>query len=140
MRAKIARIAEGMDSVAAQPERELPAPVFIASLFGFAKAAFLGFMGIIGILTWEDVTEPWGFGALALAILFLLASYALLRGKPFARMVLGALAVIGGVGALVYVFVGPTSAIGPALVTAAMDAVVLWLLYGTRSAKEYFGS
>ena len=55
-------------------------------------------------------------------------------------MVLGALAVIGGVGALIYVFVGPTSAIGPALVTAAMDALVLWLLYGTRSAKEYFGS
>jgi hypothetical protein len=129
-----------MDSVAAQPERELPASVFVASLFGFAKAAFLGFMGIIGIIAWDSVTDPWGYGALAIAILFLLASYALLRGKPFARMVLGALAVIGGVGALIYVFVGPTSAIVPSLVTAALDAVVLWLLYGTRSAKEYFGS
>ena len=129
-----------MDSVAAQPERELPASVFVASLFGFAKAAFLGFMGIIGIIAWDSVSDPWGYGALAIAILFLLASYALLRGKPFARMVLGALAVIGGVGALIYVFVGPTSAIGPSLVTAALDALLLWLLYGTRSAKEYFGS
>ena len=129
-----------MDSVAAQPERELPASVFVASLFGFAKAAFLGFMGIIGIIAWDSVTDPWGYGALAIAILFLLASYALLRGKPFARMVLGALAVIGGVAALVYVFVGPTSAIVPSLVTAALDALLLWLLYGTRSAKEYFGS
>ena len=129
-----------MDSVAAQPERELPASVFVASLFGFAKAAFLGFMGLIGVFAWDSVTNPWGFGALAIALLFLLASYALLRGKPFARTVLGALAVFGGVMALVYVFVGPTSAIGPSLVTAGMDALVLWLLYGTRSAKEYFGS
>ena len=66
----IARIAEGMDTVASPAGRDLPAPVFVASLFGFAKAAFLGFMGIIGILTWDDVTEPWGYGSLALAILF----------------------------------------------------------------------
>jgi hypothetical protein len=139
-RAKIARIAEGMDTIAPPAGRDLPAPVFIASLFGFAKGAFLGFMGIIGILTWEDVTDPWGFGALALAILFALASYALLRGKPFARLVLAALAVAGGVLALVYVFVGPTSAIPPSLVAAGLDALVLWLLYGPRSSKEYFGS
>ena len=136
----IARIAEGMDTVASPAGRDLPAPVFVASLFGFAKAAFLGFMGIIGILTWEDVTDPWGYGALALAIVFGLASYALLRGKPFARLVLAALAVAGGVLAVIYVFVGPTSAILPSLVTAGLDALVLWLLYGPRSSKEYFGS
>ena len=131
---------EGAEAVASTPERELPAPVFIASLFGFAKAAFLGFMGVIGILTWDDVTEPWGYGSLALAILFAGASYLLLKGKPFARLVLAALAVAGGVLALIYVFVGPTSAILPSLVTAAFDALVLWLLYGPRSSKEYFGS
>jgi hypothetical protein len=120
--------------------RELPASVFVASLFGFAKAAFLGIMGIIGIAAWDDVTNPWGIGALVVAALFGLASLALVRGYPAARLVLGVLAVVGGVAALVYVFVGPTSAIGPALVTAAMDAVVLWLLYGTRSAREYFRS
>jgi hypothetical protein len=120
--------------------RELPASVFVASLFGFAKAAFLGIMGIIGIAAWDDVTNPWGIGALVVAALFGLASLALVRAYPAARLVLGVLAVVGGVAALVYVFVGPTSAIGPALVTAAMDAVVLWLLYGTRSAREYFRS
>jgi hypothetical protein len=124
----------------AAAERETPAPVFIASLFGFAKAAFLGFMGIIGILSWDDVTDPWGYGALVMAVLFGIASYLLLRGRPVARTVLGGLAVIGGVLALVYVFVGPTSAIGPSLVTAAMDALVLWLLYGPRASREYFGS
>jgi hypothetical protein len=130
---------EGMD-VVAPPERETPAPVFIASLFGFAKAAFLGFMGIIGVISWDSVSDPWGIGALILAALFGIASYLLLRGKPFARMVLGALALVGGVLAVIYVFVGPTSAILPSLVTAAFDALVLWLLYGARSAKEYFGS
>jgi hypothetical protein len=72
------------------------------------------------------------------AALFGLGSYALLRGNRIARMVLAALAVAGGALALVYVFVGPTSAILPSLVTAALAAGLIWLLYGPRSSKEYF--
>ena len=119
--------------------RERPPAVVFASFFGFAKAAFLGFMGIIGVIAWDDVTDPWGIGALVLAALFGGASYALLRGSRVARLVLAALAVVGGVLALVYVFVGPTSAILPSLVTAGLAAVLLWLLYGARGAKAYFG-
>jgi hypothetical protein len=129
-----------VENVSPSAERDLPAPVFVAALVGFAKAAFLGFMGIIGILTWNDVSDPWGFGALALAILFAVASYLLLKGRPFARLVLAALAVAGGGLALIYVFVGPTSAILPSLFTAAMAAAVVWLLYGPRSSQAYFGS
>ena len=120
--------------------RDLPFTVLVASFFGFAKALFLGFMGLVGLLSWEDVTEPWGIGAIILAALFAIASWALLRGSKLARTVLAALAVAGGGIALVYVFVGPTSAIGPSLVTAALAAVLLWLLYGPRGSKEYFGS
>jgi hypothetical protein len=120
--------------------RETPFVVTIAAILGFAKAAFLGFMGLIGILTWDDVTDPWGIGALVLAALFGLGSFALLRGSRGARVVLAALAVVGGGAALVYLFVGPTSAISPSLMTAALAALLLWLLYGTRSAKEYFAS
>ena len=120
--------------------RELPFVVMIASFFGFAKAAFLGFMGLIGILSWDDVSDPWGIGALVLAALFGLASFALLRGNRVARIVLAALAVAGGVLALVYVFVGPTSAILPSLFTALMAAAVIWLLYGPQSAREYFAA
>lgn len=120
--------------------REVPFVVTIASFLGFAKAAFLGFMGLIGILSWDDVTDPWGIGALVLAALFGLGSFALLRGSRAARVVLAALAVVGGGAAVVYLFVGPTSAIGPSLVTAALAATLLWLLFGTRSAKEYFAS
>ncbi len=129
-----------VENVAPAQERDLPAPVFIAALVGFAKAAFVGFMGIIGILTWDDVSDPWGYGSLALAILFAIASYLLLKGRPFARLVLAALAVAGGALALIYVFVGPTSAILPSLVTAAMAAAVVWLLYGPRASQAYFGS
>jgi hypothetical protein len=136
----IAVIDEGLDEVVEVAPREIPPAVLLASVFGFAKAAFLGFMGIIGVVAWDDVTNPWGIGALVLAALFGLTSYALLRGSRAARVVLAALAVFGGVMALVYVFVGPTSAIFPSLVTAALDAVVLWLLYGSRSARDYFGS
>ena len=120
--------------------REAPPTVLLAAVFGFVKAAFLGFMGIIGVAAWDDVSDPWGIGALVLAALFGLASFALLRGSRAARVVLAGLAVVGGVMALVYVFVGPTSAILPSLVTAALAAVVLWLLYGSRSARDYFGS
>jgi hypothetical protein len=120
--------------------REVPFVVTIASFFGFAKAAFLGFMGLIGILSWDDVSDPWGIGALVLAALFALAAFALLRGKRAARLVLAALAVAGGVIAIIYVFVGPTSAILPSLVTAAMDATLIWLLYGPKSAKDFFAS
>jgi hypothetical protein len=133
-------MSERVESAVEGTERDLPAPVLIASFFGFAKAAFLGFMGFIGIVSWDDVSDPWGIGALVFAALFALASYGLLRGKPFARIVLAALAVAGGGLALIYVFVGPTSAIVPSLVTAAADAILLWLLYGPRSSKEYFGS
>ncbi len=118
--------------------RELPFVVTIAAFLGFAKAAFLGFMGVIGLVAWNDVTEPWGIGALLLAAVFGLASFALLRGSRLARVVLGAFAVLGGAVALYFAFTGPTSAIGPSLVTAALAAGVVWLLYGTRSARAYF--
>lgn len=136
----IASIDEGLDEIVETAPRESPPAVLLASVFGFAKAGFLAFMGIIGVVAWDDVTDPWGIGALVLAALFALASYALLRGSRAARIVLAALAVVGGVIALVYVFVGPTSAIFPSLVTAALDALVLWLLYGSRGARDYFGT
>jgi hypothetical protein len=136
----IAAIDEGSDEVVEGAPRGTPPAVLLASFFGFAKAAFLALMGIIGVAAWDDVTNPWGIGALVLAALFGLASFALLRGSRAARIVLAALAVVGGVMALVYVFVGPTSAIVPSLVTAALDAVLLWLLYGSRSARDYFAS
>ena len=118
--------------------RELPFVVFVAAIFGFAKAAFLGLMGVIGIASWDEVSDPWGVGALVLAALFALASFALLRGNRVARVVLAGLAAVGGVLAIVYVFTGPSSAIVPSLVTAALAALLLWLLYAPRAAREYF--
>lgn len=118
--------------------RELPFPVWLAAIFGFAKAGFLALMGIIGVFAWDGVSDPWGIGALVLAALFGIASYLLLRGSRAARLVIAGLAVLGGALALVYVFVGPTSAILPSLVTAALAAFLIGLLFGPRSAQEYF--
>jgi hypothetical protein len=120
--------------------RELPFTVWLASIFGFAKAGFLALMGVIGLFAWEGVSDPWGIGALVLAALFAIASYMLLRGSRVARIVLAALAVVGGVTAVVYVFVGPSSAILPSITTAVLAALVIWLLYGPRSSNEYFGT
>ena len=120
--------------------RELPFSVWLAAIFGFAKAGFLALVGVIGVFAWESVSDPWGIGALVMAALLGIASYMLLRGNRVARIVLAALAVIGGVTAIVYVFVGPASAILPSIVTALLAAIVIWLLYGPRSSKEYFGT
>jgi len=118
--------------------RELPFPVWLAAIFAFAKAGFLALMGIIGLFAWEGVSDPWGIGALVLAALFAIAAFLLLRGSGGARMVLAGLAAIGGAVAIVYAFIGPTSAILPSLTTAALAAIVIWLLYGLGSSKEYF--
>ena len=120
--------------------RELPFPVWLAVIFGFAKAGFLALMGVIGVLAWNGVSDPWGIGSLIMAALFGIASYMLMRGNRVARIVLAALAVIGGATAIVFAFIGPTSAILPSITTAVLDAIVLWLLYGVRSSKEYFGT
>ena len=121
-----------------ETRRELPFVVLLAAMFGFAKALFLGFMGIIGIATWDDVSDPWGIGALVLAGLFAIASFLLLRGNTLARLVIAALAVAGGLLAVIYLFTGPSSAIFACLVTIALALLLIWLLYGPRSAKEYF--
>lgn len=118
--------------------RERPSVVVIAAMFGFAKAVFLGFMGIIGVVSWDEVSDPWGIGALAFAALFALLSLGILSGNRLARLVLAALSVASGVLALIFVFVGPASAIVPSLVTAALAALLIWLLYGPRAAQEYF--
>jgi hypothetical protein len=120
--------------------RELPFPVWLAAIFGFAKAGFLALMGVIGVLAWNGVSDPWGIGSLILAALFGIASYMLMRGNRVARIVLAALAVIGGATAILFAFIGPTSAILPSITTAVLAAIVIWLLYGPRSSKEYFGT
>ena len=126
--------------VAQESRRDVPFVVMLASFFGFAKAVFLGFIGVVGVASWDDVSDPWGYGSLVMAALFAIASWLLLRGSRAARNVLGALAVIGGVLAAVYVFTGPASAVVPSLVTVAMAAALLYLLYLPRASKEYFGS
>jgi hypothetical protein len=120
--------------------RELPFPVWLAAIFGFAKAGLLALMGVIGVLAWNGVSDPWGIGSLILAALFGIASYMLMRGNRVARIVLAALAVIGGATAILFAFIGPTSAILPSITTAVLAAIVIWLLYGPRSSKEYFGT
>jgi hypothetical protein len=120
--------------------RELPFPVWLAAIFGLAKAGYLALMGDIGVLAWDGVTDQWGIGSLIMAALFGIASYLLLRGNRVARIVLAALAVIGGVTAIVFAFIGPTSAILPSITTAVLAAIVIWLLYGVRSSNQYFGT
>ena len=123
----IASIDEGLDEIVETAPRESPPAVLLASVFGFVKAGFLAFIGIIGVAAWDDVTNPWGSGRSCSRRCSPLPPSRSMVAAP-CTMVLAALAVIGGVIALVYVFVGPTSAILPSLVTVALDAVLVWLV------------
>lgn len=119
-------------------QRDLPFVVMVASFFGFAYALFLGFMGLVGVASWDEVSDPWGYGALVAGGLFGVASLLLLRGSGVARALLAVLAGLVGLLALYYVFTGPTSAIVPSLVTLSASLILVWLLYGVKAAQRYF--
>ena len=127
----------GTLGTAADAQRSTPFVVSLAALIGFAKALFEGIIGAIGVFA-EDVNKAVAAFAIVFAVTFAIASWRLVRGSRTARHVTGALTLIGLVVALVYAFGGPTEALVPGLVSAGLNALVLWLLYGTSQSRAYF--
>lgn len=117
-----------------------PAAVGIAAIIGFGKAAFEGLFGLIGVFAAESVRDSWGGTVLAFAIVFALASWLMLRGKVLGFWVTVALSALGLVGAIVYLFQATDASFGAALVAGGLNALVLYLLLGRKSARAYFGS
>jgi hypothetical protein len=81
-----------------------------------------------------------GISAIIIGTLYCLVAGAVGRGSRGARLVFGILAVLnlaGGLYAAVS-YSGEQRAGG--IVSAVFSAIVLWLLYGTESDREYFAS
>jgi hypothetical protein len=127
-----------MNDAIGRADTGAPASVGIAALIGFGKAIFeIGF-GVLGIAVAKGMDDSFGGGILAFGIVYAIASLLLLRGSRVGYWVTVVLSVLGLVVAVVYLFRSDGATFGATLVSGGLNALVLYLLLGTRSAREYF--
>jgi uncharacterized membrane protein (UPF0136 family) len=119
-------------------EGKAPAVVGIAAMIGFAKAAFEGLFGIVGVAAANSIDDSFGGSALVFGILFFLASWLLLKGNRVGYYASIVLSALGLVVAIVYLFRSSDAVIAAVLLVGGLNALVLYLLLGTRSAREFF--
>jgi hypothetical protein len=115
-----------------------PAVVGLAAIIGLGKAVFEGLFGILGLAVAHSIDDNFGLAATIFGIVYAVASWFLLRGNRLAMYATVALSALGLVVAVVYLFDAADGALGGALIIAGMNALVLYLLLGTRSGREYF--
>ena len=119
--------------------RDTPFPVALAGMIGLGKALFEGFYGVLGIAIASSVDDSFGAGALVFGIVYAIASILLLRGNRFGYYVTVALSVVGLVGAVIYMFSSSGTVFGGTLLIALLNALVLYLLLGRGSVRDFFG-
>ena len=122
-----------------EDEGGAPAVVGIAAMVGFAKAILEGTFGLIALFAAKSITDSFAGVALTYAIVFAVASLLLLRGNRIGLYATVVLSALGLAGAVIYLFYASTAAFMTALVAGGLNALVLYLLLGTQSAREYFG-
>jgi hypothetical protein len=115
-----------------------PAVVGIAAMIGIGKALFEGLFGIIGVAAADSVGDGFGLWAIIFAVLYVLSAWLMLRGNKIGLYVTVALTALGLVTAIVYLFRSEDAVFGAVLVSAGFNALVLYLLLGTKSAREWF--
>lgn len=119
-------------------KRDVPGPVAIAGMIGIAKAIFEGGFGLIALAVAKSVDDSFGAGLLVFGIVFAIASLLLLRGNRVGYYLTLLLSAIGLVVGVVYLFQAGSATIGAAIVIAFFNALVLYLLLGRKSAREFF--
>jgi uncharacterized membrane protein (UPF0136 family) len=115
-----------------------PAVVGIAAMIGFAKAIFETTFGVLGIAISSGVDDSFGGGILAFGIVYAIASLLLWRGSRVGYYLTVALSVLGVVVGVIYLFRSEGANFGATLVATLLNALVLYLLLGTTSARRYF--
>jgi hypothetical protein len=118
--------------------RDTPGPVAIAGLIGIAKAIFEAGFGLLGLAVANTVDDDFGWGVFAFGILYGIASWLLLKGRRPGYYLTIALSILGLVVAVVYAFRAESGVLGATLVAAGFNALVLYLLLGRESTREFF--
>ena len=127
-----------MSDVLDLESRDTPFPVALAGMIGLAKAALEVLFGALGLLIANSVDDSFGGGVLVFGIVYAIASLMLLRGSRLGYFVTIALATLGLVVAIAYTFSSEAGVVGATLVVAFFNALVLYLLLGTKSGRDYF--
>jgi uncharacterized membrane protein (UPF0136 family) len=128
-----------MTDVLGFESRDVPFPVALAGMIGLGKAFFEGFYGVLGIAIASSVDDAYGTGVLIFGIVYAIASIMLLRGSRFGFYLTVALSAVGLVGAVIYMFSSEGTVFGGTLLIALGNALVLYLLLGRESARDFFG-
>ena len=128
-----------MSDVLDMESRDTPFPVALAGMIGLAKAALEVLFGVLGLAIADSVDDSFGGGVLAFGIVYAIASILLLRGNRFGYYATVVLAVLGLVVAVVYGFDSEGSVMGGVIVIALFNALVLYLLIGRKSVRDFFG-
>ena len=129
-----------MSDVLELESRDTPFPVALAGLIGIAKALFEGLFGLLGLAVANSVDDSFGGGVLVFGILYAIASILLLRGSRLGYYLTVALSALGLVVAVIYMFGSSEWSVFVAvLVSALFNALVLYLLLGRESARDFFG-
>jgi hypothetical protein len=128
-----------MSDVLDLESRDTPFPVALAGMIGLAKAALEVLFGVLGLLIANSVDDSFGGGVLVFGIVYAIASIMLLRGSRLGYYLTVVLAVLGLVVAVVYMFSSEGSVTGGAIVVALFNALVLYLLIGRKSVRDFFG-
>ena len=128
-----------MSDVLDLESRDTPFPVALAGMIGLAKAAMEVLSGVLGLAIANSVDDSFGTGVLVFGIVYAIVSILLLRGNRFGYYVTVALATLGLVVAVAYTFRSEAGVVGATLVIAFFNALVLYLLLGTKSGRDFFG-
>jgi hypothetical protein len=116
------------------------APFWVALVAAIAlcKAAFVLFMGIIGLLASTNISNPFGEGMIAFAVVYAALALLLVRGSRIARYLIALFSVLSAVVAIVWAFDAPKASLIEALVTLGFAVLVLVLLFVPEGVKAYF--
>lgn len=112
--------------------------VDLVAVIALCKAAFILFMGVIGLLASTNISNPFGEGMVAFAIVYAALALLLVRGSPIARYLIAFFSVVSAIVAIVWAANADTSALIEALVTLGFAVLVLVLLFVPEGVKAYF--
>jgi uncharacterized membrane protein (UPF0136 family) len=118
--------------------RDVPGPVAIAGMIGIAKAIFEIFFGLIGVAAAKSMDDSFGGVVLAFGIVYAIVSWLLLRGNRLGYYLTIALSTLALVVVVVYAFRAESGILGATIVAGVLNALVLYLLLGRESTREFF--
>jgi uncharacterized membrane protein (DUF2068 family) len=128
-----------MDDVTRLEDEEgVPASIGFAAMIALGKGVCEAGLGLLGIAAANSMDDTFGGGVLVFGVLAAIGGWLLWRGSRAGYYITLVLSAIGLVVAVVYLFRAESGILGATTVLAIFNALVLYLLLGRKSTREYF--